>query len=62
MGTKVSEDELEAHFKSAIRKIIADLCQRKIKFQAFYDDTHEDVYKRMVWRIEQKIKMLEELL
>jgi hypothetical protein len=62
MGTKVTDEELEATFKATIRRQIEELYQRKFTFELFYERTHEDVYKRAIWRIEQKIKMLEELL
>jgi hypothetical protein len=62
MDTEVTEEDIGALFKLTILKLISELHSRKVKFQALYDDTRCDVYKRVVRYIEQKIKMLEELL
>jgi hypothetical protein len=62
MGAKVTDEQLEAAFKASIRREIEELYDKKFTYELLYERTHDDVYKRAVWRIEQKIKVLEELL
>jgi hypothetical protein len=62
MGAKVNFIHTEEEFKQIMRLKIEMLKDIKRQFEQFYKMTGEDVYKRQIWRIEQKIKDLEALL
>jgi len=62
MGVKVEHEKQKKLFKEAVESMISELRVRLIYFTKLYDETHEEIYKRQIWRIEQKIKILEELL
>jgi hypothetical protein len=62
MGAKIDNVQTEEEYKRVVKLKIATLKALKCQFEQFYEITGEDVYKRQIWRIEQKIKNLEELL
>jgi hypothetical protein len=62
MGAKVDNLHTEEEFKRLLKHKIEMLKDLKHQFEQFFAATGEDVHKRQIWRIEQKIKMLEELL
>jgi hypothetical protein len=62
MGTKIDNTTLDQVYKFRIRCKILDLEEQRKRFEALYQMTKDDTFKRKVWRIEQKIKNLEELL
>ena len=62
MGAEVNFIHTEDVFKRIVRLRIENLKDIKRQFEQYYKLTGDDVYKRQVWRIERKIKMLEELL
>jgi len=60
MDAKVTNEQLEAAVKASIRREIEELYDKKFTYELLYEHTHEDVYKRAAWCIEQKIKILED--
>jgi hypothetical protein len=62
MGIKIDNTTLDQVYKFRIRCKILDLEEQRKRFEALYQITKDDTFKRKVWRIEQKIKNLEELL
>jgi hypothetical protein len=62
MGTKVKGNIYQRRYREAILKILAELDTRSMYFAEMYEKTQNEIYLRMIRRIGEKIKMLEELL
>jgi hypothetical protein len=57
--TEITYEQLEGAVKASIRREIEELYDKKFTYELLYGRTHEEVYKRAILRIAQKIKMLE---